>query len=407
MKKENIKKVVLAYSGGLDTSIIIPWLKENYNNCEVVAVSGDVGQGTELDGLEEKAIKTGASKLYVLDLKKDYVENYIWPCLKADAKYEEYLLGTSHARPCIAKALAEIAKKENADAICHGCTGKGNDQVRFETAIKALDPKLEILAPVRDWELHTREEEIDWAAEHGVPVKASKASPYSIDDNVWGRAIECGALENPWNEPPSDIWTLSVDPENAPNEAEYVEIGFEKGVPCSLNGEEKSFLQIVMDLNVLAGKHGCGRIDMVENRLVGVKSRECYETPAAEVLIAAHKALETLCLDRETQHFKLNLEHQWSTTVYYGQWFSPLKNALDAFFAETQKFVTGTVKVKLYKGSCTVAGRMSDHSLYDYGLASYTAADTFDHKAAKGFIDLSALPFAVWAEKQGHEAQDL
>ena len=406
-KKEDIKKVVLAYSGGLDTSIIIPWLKENYNNCEVVAVSGDVGQGTELDGLEEKALKTGASKLYVLDLKKDYVENYIWPCLKADAKYEEYLLGTSHARPCIAKALAEIAKKENADAICHGCTGKGNDQVRFETAIKALDPKLEILAPVRDWELHTREEEIDWAAEHGVPVKASKASPYSIDDNVWGRAIECGALENPWNEPPADIWTLSVDPENAPNEAEYVEIGFEKGVPCSLNGEEKSFLQIVMDLNVLAGKHGCGRIDMVENRLVGVKSRECYETPAAEVLIAAHKALETLCLDRETQHFKLNLEHQWSTTVYYGQWFSPLKNALDAFFAETQKFVTGTVKVKLYKGSCTVAGRMSDHSLYDYGLASYTAADTFDHKAAKGFIDLSALPFAVWAEKQGHEAQDL
>lgn len=224
---------------------------------------------------------------------------------------------------------------------------------------------------------------------------------------MWGRAIECGALENPWNEPPADIWTLSVDPENAPNEAEYVEIGFEKGVPCSLNGEEKSFLQIVMDLNVLAGKHGCGRIDMVENRLVGVKSRECYETPAAEVLIAAHKALETLCLDRETQHFKLNLEHQWSTTVYYGQWFSPLKNALDAFFAETQKFVTGTVKVKLYKGSCTVAGRMSDHSLYDYGLASYTAADTFDHKAAKGFIDLSALPFAVWAEKQGHEAQDL
>ncbi len=256
-------------------------------------------------------------------------------------------------------------------------------------------------------ELHTREEEIDWAAEHGVPVKASKASPYSIDDNVWGRAIECGALENPWNEPPADIWTLSVDPENAPNEAEYVEIGFEKGVPCSLNGEEKSFLQIVMDLNVLAGKHGCGRIDMVENRLVGVKSRECYETPAAEVLIAAHKALETLCLDRETQHFKLNLEHQWSTTVYYGQWFSPLKNALDAFFAENQKFVTGTVKVKLYKGSCTVAGRMSDHSLYDYGLASYTAADTFDHEAAKGFIDLSALPFAVWAEKQGHEAQDL
>ena len=404
-KKEDIKKVVLAYSGGLDTSIIIPWLKENYNNCEVIAVSGDVGQGTELDGLEEKALKTGASKLYVLDLKKDYVENYIWPCLKADAKYEEYLLGTSHARPCIAKALAEIAKKENADAICHGCTGKGNDQVRFETAIKALDPKLEILAPVRDWELHTREEEIDWAAEHGVPVKASKASPYSIDDNVWGRAIECGALENPWNEPPADIWTLSVDPENAPNEAEYVEIGFEKGVPCSLNGEEKSFLQIVMDLNVLAGKHGCGRIDMVENRLVGVKSRECYETPAAEVLIAAHKALETLCLDRETQHFKLNLEHQWSTTVYYGQWFSPLRKALSAFVTSTQENVTGKVRLELYKGNMINAGVWSPYSLYREDIATFAAGGDYKQSDATGFISIYGLPTKVQAivnnEKEG------
>ena len=401
-------RLVLAYSGGLDTSVAISYLKERTGK-DVVAVSLDVGQGGEsLETIKQRALACGAVEAYVVDARNEFANEYCMKALKANALYEGvYPLVSAISRPLISKHLVRAAHQFGADTISHGCTGKGNDQVRFETAIKALDPKLEILAPVRDWELHPREEEIDWAAEHGVPVKASKASPYSIDDNVWGRAIECGALENPWNEPPADIWTLSVDPENAPNEAEYVEIGFEKGVPCSLNGEEKSFLQIVMDLNVLAGKHGCGRIDMVENRLVGVKSRECYETPAAEVLIAAHKALETLCLDRETQHFKLNLEHQWSTTVYYGQWFSPLKNALDAFFAETQKFVTGTVKVKLYKGSCTVAGRMSDHSLYDYGLASYTAADTFDHKAAKGFIDLSALPFAVWAEKQGHEAQDL
>ena len=403
-------KVVLAYSGGLDTSCLLKYLQDE--GYDVVSCIAALGQPSEerkdIDAVNEKAKMLGAVAAYDVDIRDEFCEDFVAKAIFANGMYEnKYPLLSALSRPAICRHLVKVAQAEGAVAIAHGCTGKGNDQVRFETAIKALDPKLEILAPVRDWELHTREEEIDWAAEHGVPVKASKASPYSIDDNVWGRAIECGALENPWNEPPADIWTLSVDPENAPNEAEYVEIGFEKGVPCSLNGEEKSFLQIVMDLNVLAGKHGCGRIDMVENRLVGVKSRECYETPAAEVLIAAHKALETLCLDRETQHFKLNLEHQWSTTVYYGQWFSPLKNALDAFFAETQKFVTGTVKVKLYKGSCTVAGRMSDHSLYDYGLASYTAADTFDHKAAKGFIDLSALPFAVWAEKQGHEAQDL
>ena len=402
------EKVVLAYSGGLDTSCCLKWLQVE-KNLDVIAICGNVGQDeADLEYIKNKALECGAIASEAMDMREEYASEYLTKALAANGLYENtYPLLSALSRPLLSKHMVEAAHKYGAKYIAHGCTGKGNDQVRFETAIKALDPKLEILAPVRDWELHTREEEIDWAAEHGVPVKASKASPYSIDDNVWGRAIECGALENPWNEPPADIWTLSVDPENAPNEAEYVEIGFEKGVPCSLNGEEKSFLQIVMDLNVLAGKHGCGRIDMVENRLVGVKSRECYETPAAEVLIAAHKALETLCLDRETQHFKLNLEHQWSTTVYYGQWFSPLKNALDAFFAETQKFVPGTGKLKLYKGSCTVAGRMSDHSLYDYGLASYTAADTFDHKAAKGFIDLSALPFAVWAEKQGHEAQDL
>ena len=406
--KPQKQRVVLAYSGGLDTSVMVKWLQVE-KDLDVVAICVNVGQESQdLGWVKQKALDMGAIAAEAVDLRDLYADQFLTKAIAANGLYEgTYPLLSALSRPLISAYMVDAAHKYGAAYVAHGCTGKGNDQVRFETSIQALDPSIAVIAPVREWDLLTREQEMEWAKEHGVPVPTTIDKPYSIDDNLFGRAIECGVLENPWNEPPADIWTLSVDPENAPNEAEYVEIGFEKGVPCSLNGEEKSFLQIVMDLNVLAGKHGCGRIDMVENRLVGVKSRECYETPAAEVLIAAHKALETLCLDRETQHFKLNLEHQWSTTVYYGQWFSPLKNALDAFFAETQKFVTGTVKVKLYKGSCTVAGRMSDYSLYDYGLASYTAADTFDHKAAKGFIDLTALPFAVGAEKQGHEAQDL
>ena len=398
-KKEDIKKVVLAYSGGLDTSIIIPWLKENYNNCEVVAVSGDVGQGTELDGLEEKALKTGASKLYVLDLKKDYVENYIWPCLKADAKYEEYLLGTSHARPCIAKALAEIAKKENADAICHGCTGKGNDQVRFEASIMMLDPSLEIIAPVREWDLKTRPQEMDWAAAHGVEVPTTKKSPYSIDDNLWGRAIECGVLEDPWNEPPADIYTMTTDPEKAPDTPTVVEISFKDGVPCAIDGKEMSYLDIILEMNRISGANGFGRLDMVENRLVGVKSRECYDAPGAIAIIKAHKALEDICLERDVLHYKLHVEHEWADQVYNGKWYAPLKAGLDAFLATTQVNVTGTVRLSFYKGACTVTGSKSDYSLYTKELATYDEGDTFDHKSAKGFINIYSLFGKVWAEK--------
>ena len=400
------EKVVLAYSGGLDTSCCLKWLQVE-KNLDVIAICGNVGQDeADLEYIKNKALECGAIASEAMDMREEYASEYLTKALAANGLYENtYPLLSALSRPLLSKHMVEAAHKYGAKYIAHGCTGKGNDQVRFETAIKALDPKLEILAPVRDWELHTREEEIDWAAEHGVPVKASKASPYSIDDNVWGRAIECGALENPWNEPPADIWTLSVDPENAPNEAEYVEIGFEKGVPCSLNGEEKSFLQIVMDLNVLAGKHGCGRIDMVENRLVGVKSRECYETPAAEVLIAAHKALETLCLDRETQHFKLNLEHQWSTTVYYGQWFSPLRKALSAFVTSTQEHVTGKVRLELYKGNLINAGVWSPYSLYREDIATFAAGGDYKQSDATGFISIYGLPTKVQAivnsEKEG------
>ncbi len=401
-KKEDIKKVVLAYSGGLDTSIIIPWLKENYNNCEVVAVSGDVGQGTELDGLEEKALKTGASKLYVLDLKKDYVENYIWPCLKADAKYEEYLLGTSHARPCIAKALAEIAKKENADAICHGCTGKGNDQVRFEAAVKALDPELKVIAPVREWDLKCRPDEVAYAHAHNVPVpEGANDNPYSIDDNLWGRAIECGHLEDPWNEPLDDAWVMTKNPEDTPDTPTYTEIEFEAGKPVAVDGKKMKLSEIVIALNKISGDNGFGRLDLVEDRLVGLKSRECYEVPGALTLITAHKALEDICVEGDLLKTKIKLEQDWATAVYNGQWYSPLKNALDAFMADTQKFVTGTVRLKFFKGNCHVVGRKSPFSLYDYGLATYDRDTTFDEKASAGFIEIDTLSLKTWAKVQG------
>ena len=398
MKKEDIKKVVLAYSGGLDTSIIIPWLKENYNNCEVIAVSGDVGQGTELDGLEEKAKKTGASKLYILDLKKDFIENYIFPTLKFGAKYEDYLLGTSFARPCIAKALADIAIQEGADAICHGCTGKGNDQVRFEVSVQALDPDLKVIAPVRVWDLHTRPQEIAFAEAHGIPVAAKNGKPYSIDDNLWGRAIECGVLEDPWNEPPADIWETTADLADCPDTPEDVIVGFEGGKPCSLDGEKMSVQDVIVKLDAIAGRNGYGRLDQIENRLVGIKSRECYEVPGGLALITAHKALEDLCLERELLHYKLGLEHKWAELVYYGLWFSPLKKALDAFFASTQTLVTGEVKLRFIKGTCTVVGRRSEYSLYDYNLATYDEGDTFNRDSAAGFIEQWGLPSKVWAK---------
>ena len=402
MKKEDIKKVVLAYSGGLDTSIIIPWLKENYNNCEVIAVSGDVGQGTELDGLEEKAKATGASKLYVLDLKKDFVENYIFPTLKFGAKYEDYLLGTSFARPCIAKALADIAIKEGADAICHGCTGKGNDQVRFEAAVKALDPELKVIAPVREWDLKCRPDEVAYAHAHNVPVpEGANDNPYSIDDNLWGRAIECGHLEDPWNEPLDDAWVMTKNPEDTPDTPTYTEIEFEAGKPVAVDGKKMKLSEIIIALNKISGDNGFGRLDLVEDRLVGLKSRECYEVPGALTLITSHKALEDICVEGDLLKAKIKLEQDWATAVYNGQWYSPLKNALDAFMADTQKFVTGTVRLKFFKGNCHVVGRKSPFSLYDYGLATYDRDTTFDEKASAGFIEIDTLSLKTWAKVQG------
>lgn len=394
MKKENIKKVVLAYSGGLDTSIIIPWLKENYNNCEVIAVSGNVGQGSELDGLEEKAIKTGASKLYILDLKKDYVENYIWPCLKAGAKYEEYLLGTSHARPCIAKALADIAKKEGADAICHGCTGKGNDQVRFELTLKALAPDMAIIAPWREWSIKSRDEEIDYAEAHNIPLKINRETNYSKDKNLWHLSHEGLDLESPSHEPQYNkegFLELGVSPEQAPDTPTYVKIHFEKGVPTAIDGKELGAVEIVETLNQLGGANGVGLLDIVENRLVGMKSRGVYETPGGTILYAAHQALETITLDKETSHFKAIVAQKYGELVYNGQWFTPLKDALDGFVNSTQQTVTGDVTVKLYKGNVILAGLVSPFTLYDEQTASFGEDEDYNQADANGFINLFGL----------------
>ncbi len=401
MKKE-IKKVVLAYSGGLDTSIIIPWLKENYNNCEVVAVSGDVGQGTELDGLEEKAIKTGASKLYVMDLKKEYVEDYIWPCLKAGADYETYLLGTSHARPCIAKALAEIANKENADAICHGCTGKGNDQVRFELTLKAFAPDMEIIAPWRIWDIKSREEEIEYAEAHNIPLKINRETNYSKDKNVWHLSHEGMDLEDPKNEPlynKEGFLEMSVSPEQAPDTPTYVTIHFEKGVPTAIDGKEMDGLKIVETLNEIGGKNGIGLLDIVENRLVGMKSRGVYETPGGAILYKAHEVLETITLDRDTSHYKKLVAQKFGELVYFGQWFTPLREALSAFVDKTQENVTGDVTLKLYKGNMINAGVTSPYSLYDEDVASFGDDDgAYDQKDSAGFINLFGLPISVQAK---------
>ena len=400
MKKE-IKKIVLAYSGGLDTSIIIPWLHENYPGCEVIAVSGDVGQGTELDGLEEKAIKTGASKLYILDLKKEYIEDYIWPCLKAGADYESYLLGTSHARPCIAKGLAEIAIQEGADAICHGCTGKGNDQVRFELTLKALAPEMEIIAPWRIWDIKSREEEIEYAEAHNVPLKINRETNYSKDKNLWhlsheGLDLEDPSLEPQYNKP--GFLELSVSPEQAPDTPTYVKIHFEKGVPTAVNGEELGAVELVEKLNTLGGANGIGLLDLVENRLVGMKSRGVYETPGGAILYKAHEVLETICLDRETQHYKKLVAQKYGELVYFGQWFTPLREAIDAFVNETQKTVTGDVTLKLYKGNIVNAGVVSPYTLYDETVASFgDDGGVYNQKDANGFINLFGLPIKVKA----------
>ena len=400
MKKE-IKKVVLAYSGGLDTSIIIPWLKENYNNCEVVAVSGDVGQGTELDGLEEKALKTGASKLYIEDLNDVFVKDYIYPTIKAGAIYEgEYLLGTAFARPIIAKRIVEIAKAEGADAICHGCTGKGNDQVRFELAIKAFAPEMEIIAPWRTWEFKSREDEIEYAEKMGIPLKINRETNYSKDKNLWHLSHEGLDLEDPANEPQYNkpgFLELGVSPEQAPDKPEYVTVSFEKGEAVAVNGEKLEPVALVTKLNEIGGRNGIGLIDMVENRLVGMKSRGVYETPGGTILFRAHQVLETLCLDRDTQHYKALIAQQFADLVYFGKWFTPLREALSAFVDKTQETVTGDVKLKLYKGNIINAGTTSPYSLYSEAFATFDEDEVYDQNDSAGFINLFGLPIKVKA----------
>ncbi len=395
MSKE---KVVLAYSGGLDTSIIIPWLKENYDY-EVIAVCGDVGQGKETDGLEEKALKTGASKLYIENLQEEYITDYIWPTLKAQAVYEgKYLLGTSHARPCIAKRIVEIAKKEGATAICHGCTGKGNDQVRFELTIKALAPEMKIIAPWRMWDIKSREEEIEYAKARNIPVPVTKEDNYSMDRNIWHLSHEGMDLEDPWNEPKLDkILKMITPPEKAPDTPTYVEIGFEKGIPVSIDGVSYGAVELLTKLNKIAGENGVGIDDIVENRLVGMKSRGVYETPGGTVLYAAHKELEYLCLDKQTLHFKQEISNKFAELVYDGLWYTPLRESLSAFVDKTQETVTGTVKLKLYKGVCSPAGAKSPYSLYSEEMATFSADEGYNQKDAEGFINLFGLPLKVRA----------
>lgn len=396
MQKYN--KVVLAYSGGLDTSIIIPWLKENYG-CEVIAVAADVGQGAELSGLEEKAIKTGASKLYIEDLKEEFVNDFIVPTMKAGAVYEgQYLLGTSFARPLIAKRLVEIAQAEGADAIAHGCTGKGNDQVRFELAIKAFAPDMPIIAPWRTWDIKSRDEEIDYAIAHNIPLAITRETNYSKDKNLWHLSHEGLDLEDPANEPQYEkILELGVSPQSAPDKPAYVTIGFEKGVPVSLDGQGMSALEIILALNKIGGANGIGIVDMVENRLVGMKSRGVYETPGGTILYHAHQALETICLDRDTQHYKQQVALKFSELVYYGQWFTPLREALSAFVDSTQQTVTGEVKLKLYKGNIINASLTSPYSLYSEEVATFGEDDVYDQMDSKGFINLFGLPIQVKA----------
>jgi len=397
---EKPKKVVLAYSGGLDTSVIIRWLIDNYG-CEVIAFSADVGQQEDMEEVRKKALATGASKVHIYDLKEEFLRDYCFKALKAQALYEgKYPLGTALNRPIISKYLVEVAEKEGADAVAHGATGKGNDQVRFEVSVMALNPDIKCLAPVREWEFKSREEEIEYAQKHGIPVPVTKDKPYSIDLNIWSISIECGILEDPWEEPPEDAYLITKSPQEAPGEPLYLEIGFEGGEPVSLNGEKMDPVSLMSKLNEVGGQCGVGRVDMVENRLVGIKSREVYEAPGATILYAAHRELEHLCLDRETFRFKEYLAVKYAELVYYGLWFSPLREAMDAFINKTQERLTGTVRVKLYKGQCIPVGRQSPHSLYDYELATYDAADAFEHRAGEGFCKIWGLPLSVVARKK-------
>jgi len=394
-----VKKVVLAYSGGLDTSVALKWIQDEYK-AEVITYTADLGQGKELEPVEQRAKNTGAIKVYIEDLREEFVKGYVFPALKAGAIYEKYMLATALGRPLIGKRMVEIAQKEGADAVAHGCTGKGNDQVRLDVTTMALDPKLKIIAPVREWSMKSREEEIEYAQKHNIPVPVTKKSPYSIDINLWGRSIECGILENPWTEPPDDIFELTVSPQNAPNEPTYIEIEFKSGIPVKLDGKELSPVDLINTLSKIGGANGVGRVSYVEDRLVGIKSRETYECPAAMILFAAIKAIEELTLDRQTIHFKAeNISHEYSRLVYYGLWFSPLREALDAFVDVIEKNVTGTARVKLFKGNCSVVGAKSPYSLYDQAMATYDIGDMFDHTAAKGFIQLWGLPLKIKAAR--------
>ena len=401
MNKNNIKKVVLAYSGGLDTSIIIPWLKENYNNPEIIAVSGNVGQASELEGLEEKAIKTGASKCYIEDLTEEFLTDYVFPCVQAGALYEEYMLGTAFARPPSAKRIAEIAIAEGADAICHGCTGKGNDQVRFELAIKAFAPDMPIIAPWREWDIKSREEEIAYAEAHNVPLKINRETNYSKDKNIWHLSHEGLDLEDPKNEPQYNkegFLEMGVSPEMAPDKPTYVTVHFEQGIPTSVDGKEMGAVELVETLNKLGGENGIGLLDIVENRLVGMKCRGVYETPGGAILYKAHSVLESICLDKETAHYKSLVAQKLAELVYNAQWFTPLVEAILSFVKTTQKYVTGDVTLKLYKGNMINAGVTSAYSLYDPEIATFDEDEVYDQKDSQGFINLYGLPTKVYAK---------
>jgi argininosuccinate synthase len=397
-----VNKVVLAYSGGLDTSIIVPWLKQNYGNPEVICYCANIGQDDELSGLEEKAIATGASKCYVEDLREEFVRDFLFPLLQSGAVYERaYLLGTSVARPLIARRQAEIALQEGADALAHGCTGKGNDQVRFELTYMAFAPHLKVIAPWREWNIRSREDALDYAAEHNVPVTATLKSIYSRDRNIWHMSHEGGILEDPWNEPEEAMYTVTTAPEAAPDEPEYVVIGFEQGTPVSVNGKRLEPVELLLTLNDIGAKHGIGRVDLVENRLVGMKSHGVYETPGGTILRVAHQGLEQLTLDRDTLHYKDVIAHRYAELVYYGQWYTPLREALDAFVRVTQRNVTGEARLKLYKGNATLVGRRAAKSLYNPDIASFTMSDSYNQKDAEGFIKIFGLPVKVQALLEG------
>ncbi len=394
-----MKKMVVAYSGGLDTSVMVKWLKEKYD-VEIITVTGNLGQKGELEGLEEKAKMTGASKCYIYDLQEEFIKKYAWQALKAGALYEgEYPLATAIGRPLLAKKLVEIAQIEGADSIAHGCTGKGNDQVRFEIGIKSLDPSLKIFAPLREWEFKSREDEIDYAIEHKIPLSIKKDSPYSIDENLWGIAIECGRIEDVSQKAPEDAFMWTKNPAKAPDGEEEIEIRFEKGIPIALNGIVISPVGIISELNQLGSKHGIGRLDLVENRVVGIKSREIYEAPGAVILHQAHHQLEKLILDRDTFRYKQQISDKIANLIYDGLWFSPLFSALMKFVDETQENISGTVKLGLYKGNVNVVSRFSENSLYDTELATYTAEDSFNHRDSEGFINLTGLPYSLLAAK--------